>query len=65
MIGDEIPALMGFVEELQKEASKYTSEDKAKRIGTFLAERQIKNDPALVGGAKYVFDLLFSDIGIF
>ena len=65
LIGDEIPALMGFVEELQKEASKYTSEDKAKRIGTFLAERQTKNDPALVGGAKYVFDLLFSDIGIF
>lgn len=65
LIGDEIPALMEFVEELQKEASKYTSEDKAKRIGTFLAERQTKNDPALVGGAKYVFDLLFSDIGIF
>ena len=65
LIGDEIPALMGFVEELQREAAKYCGEEKAKRIGTFLSERQTKNDPALVGGAKYVFDLLISEIGIF
>lgn len=65
LIGDEIPALMGFVEELQREAAKYSSAEKAERIGTFLSERQTKNDPALVGGAKYLFDLLISDIGIF
>lgn len=65
LIGDEIPLTMEFVEELQKEVMKYCREEKAKRIGTFLAERVTKNDPALVGGAKYAFDLLISDIGIY
>lgn len=35
LVGDEIPALMEFVQALQKEAAKYSSEEKAKRIGIF------------------------------
>ena len=66
IIADEVPPTESFVGRLQDEISKYTDREKALRVGTFLkTERVTKNDPTLLGGAIYAFELLFSNIGIF
>ncbi len=61
-IGDEIPVNKEFIEELQREAEKYTDERKATRIIGFPKERKTRNDPVLIGGAKYAFDLMIGEI---
>lgn len=65
LLADEVPTVPEFTEALQKEVARYSSVEKAKRIGAYVAERITKNDPALIGGAKYAFDLLIGEIGLF
>lgn len=65
LLADEVPTVPEFTEALQKEVARYSSREKAKRIGAYVAERITKNDPALIGGAKYAFDLLIGEIGLF
>lgn len=67
LIEDEIPASREYVDVLQKVAAQYCSEEKAKRIGTLLSKdftRETKNDPALIGGAKYAFDFHITEVGL-
>lgn len=65
LIEDEVPQYAEWVAVLQREVAKYCNEEKALRVGTLAGERLTKNDPALIGGAKYAFDLLIGDIGLF
>ena len=64
-LGDEIPPNKEFFESLRGEVAKYAGEKKAERVGSFLLERKTRNDPNLIGGAKYGFDLMIGEIGIF
>lgn len=65
LLADEVPTDSKFIKALRKEVARYSSEEKAGRIGEYLAERITRNDPALIGGAKYAFDLLIGEIGLF
>lgn len=65
LLSDEVPMVPEFTEALRKEAAKYSNERKAGRIGSYYIERVTSNDPALSGGAKYAFDLLIGEIGLF
>lgn len=65
LLEDEIPTDRKFMETLQREVARYSNEEKAERVGTLLDKRITQNDPVLVGGAKYAFDLQISDIGIY
>lgn len=65
LIEDEIPATKEFVEALRREVAKYSGNERAERVATLQDERVTRNDPVLVGGAKYAFDLQISDIGIY
>lgn len=64
-VWDEIPNTDDFVISLREEASKYCGKAKAERISYFKRKRETKNDPVLIGGAKYAFDLVIRDIGIY
>lgn len=65
MVGDEIPMTEEFLSALREEVAKYYGEEKAQRIDILWGERVTKNDPVLIGGAKYGFDLVIGDIGIY
>ncbi len=64
-LGDEIPSNEEFFESLRAEVARYAGEQKAKRVGGFILERKTRNDPNLIGAAKYGFDLMIGEIGIF
>lgn len=64
-IADEVPDVPEFIESVRAEVEKYSDREKAQRVHSFVRERRTKNDPVLSGGAKYAFDLMISDIGIY
>lgn len=64
-VWDEIPNSHDFIISLREETAKYCGDAKAKRIGYLKRKRETKNDPVLIGGAKYAFDLVIGDIGIY
>ena len=65
MLMDEVPPIPEFEQVLRTEVARYCNEEKAERVHILIGERITKNDPVLVGGAKYAFDLLIGDIGIY
>ena len=64
-IGDEIPEAPEFIAILRKEIAKYCGEEKAQRLSPYARKRITSNDPVLIGGAKYAFDLMIDVIGIY
>ena len=64
-VGDEEPTTMEFLLALQKEVAKYCGEEKSKRVRMAVGVRESKMDPALIGGAKYTFDLLMDELEIY
>lgn len=64
-LSDETPQTNEFILKLKEETAKYCDENKVERISNVWGGRVTKNDPGLIGGAKYVFDLIISDIGIY
>ena len=60
-----MPNTPEFIHALRDEVARYSSPEKAERVYSFVKKRITKNDPVLIGGAKYAFDLMIGDIGIY
>lgn len=64
-IGDEIPESKQFITALKNEISRYCGSQNKDRINPYMRKRITSNDPVLIGGAKYGFDLMIDVIGIY
>lgn len=64
-IGDEIPGSKQFITALRNEIGKYCGSQNKERVNPYMRKRITSNDPGLIGGAKYAFDLMIDVIGIY
>lgn len=60
LLGDEIPTSEDFKLDVRKSIAAYLGEEKAQVMDMIRVERKSELDPGLIGGARYVNDMLIS-----